>query len=61
MKYEILVFTTHEELEEEVNRKLSEGWELQGGISHSEYYSPNPNPEGNDYMGETWSQAMIKK
>lgn len=53
MKYEILSYSHTSFLEEEVNKKLDDGWELVGGVSVAQ------SNDGLDF-DMTFAQAMIK-
>ena len=54
MIYKIVSEQTVPRLEEEVNELISQGWELQGGMSASIN-------ESTDYYYSKYSQAMILK
>ncbi|WP_251920045.1 DUF1737 domain-containing protein [Lactococcus lactis] len=49
MKYEVLEFDSHFDLEKQVNEKLKQGWKLQGGVSTTSHG-----------MSIYCSQAMVK-
>lgn len=53
MEYQILTANSSSSLEESVNKKIAEGWKLQGGLSVTE----------SKYIDEPreYAQAMIKE
>ena len=54
MKYDILVYNNVQTLTDEVNKRLSEGWDLVGSS-----YTTKSNVPGDDWTG--FNQTMTKK
>jgi Domain of unknown function (DUF1737) len=62
-RYYVVQSNHVQDLDDEVNKKLAEGWQLQGGVSVCVVKTPSP-AGGNPSIGEehyTYVQAMVEE
>ena len=60
MIYKILVANGSSNLSSQVNNYLNEGWDVTGGVSVTNYYTPSKHNDEDDKLVFQYTQAIFK-